>query len=77
MQHSDSRNKQAIDELMPLVYNELRRLAAHYLLNERPATRFARPPSFTRSISSWPEAKRIGMTNGSSSLLPLGPCATS
>jgi len=28
-------NKAALDQLMPLVYDELRRLAAHYLQQER------------------------------------------
>ncbi len=30
-------NQQALDELMPLVYDELRRLAGHYLKSERPS----------------------------------------
>src|ERR1051326_3822368 len=29
-------NTAALDQLMPLVYDELRRLANHYLANERP-----------------------------------------
>jgi RNA polymerase sigma factor (TIGR02999 family) len=29
-------NKEALDKLMPLVYDELRRLAGHYLRRERP-----------------------------------------
>ena len=36
MQASSNRNKLTVDELMPSVYKELRRLASRYLLNERP-----------------------------------------
>ena len=36
VQDSIIRNKQTTDELMPLVYDELRRLAQRYLLDERP-----------------------------------------
>jgi RNA polymerase sigma-70 factor, ECF subfamily len=36
MQHSSAESKPTVDRLMPSVYEELRRLAARYLLNERP-----------------------------------------
>lgn len=36
MQDSSSGSKFTADQLMPLVYEELRRLASRYLLNERP-----------------------------------------
>jgi RNA polymerase sigma factor (TIGR02999 family) len=36
MQCALSKNKQTVDELMPSVYDELRRLARRYLLGERP-----------------------------------------
>lgn len=35
LQSLNAGNKQVVDELIPLVYGELRRLAAHYLKNER------------------------------------------
>jgi hypothetical protein len=37
----------AADQLLPLVYDELRRLAAHKLAYERPARLF-KPPCMTR-----------------------------
>ncbi|MBV8071422.1 MAG: sigma-70 family RNA polymerase sigma factor [Acidobacteriaceae bacterium] len=36
MQNSSSKGKLTVDELMPSVYQELRRIASRYLLNERP-----------------------------------------
>src|SRR5215472_2572641 len=36
MQYPSSESKLTVDELMPLVYEELRRLASRYLLGERP-----------------------------------------
>ncbi|MBV8552553.1 MAG: sigma-70 family RNA polymerase sigma factor [Acidobacteriaceae bacterium] len=36
MQDSSTESKLTVDELMPSVYKELRRLASRYLLNERP-----------------------------------------
>jgi RNA polymerase sigma factor (TIGR02999 family) len=36
MQGAFNKNKQTVDELMPSVYDELRRLARSYLLGERP-----------------------------------------
>jgi len=36
MQDSSTKGKLTVDELMPSVYQELRRIASRYLLNERP-----------------------------------------
>jgi len=35
LEQSRNGNKEALDELMPIVYEELRRLARHYMRNER------------------------------------------
>ncbi len=39
---------QAASKLLPLVYEELRRLAAHYMRNERTDHTLQPPPSSTR-----------------------------
>ena len=40
----------AVDRLIPIVYDELRRLAAHYLRDEHAAPPFNPPRSYTRRI---------------------------
>ena len=43
----------ALDRLVPLVYDELRRVARRRLRGELRGTRFSRPHSFTRSTFDW------------------------
>ncbi len=43
----------ALDELMPIVYDELRRLARRYLHHERPGTRCRRRRWCMRHICDW------------------------
>jgi len=52
---SDWRNgdQQALGKLVPLVYDELRRIASGYMKRERAATLFKRLPSSTRHICDW------------------------
>ncbi len=46
----DQGDGQAADQLLPLVYDELHKLAAAKLANEKPGQA---PPSFTRSTCGW------------------------
>ena len=43
----------AFDRLIPLVYDELRRMARRHLRGESPGHALKRPRSFTRSTFDW------------------------
>jgi hypothetical protein len=43
----------AANQLLPLVYNELRRLAAQKLAQEKPARRSRRPLASTKRTYGW------------------------
>jgi len=45
-------DEQAATDLMPIVYKELRRMAAAAMRRERPATRFNQPPWCTKLTSA-------------------------
>ena len=46
-------NEDALAELMPLLYAELKRLAGHYLRQEALTTRCRQPPWFTKHTFGW------------------------
>ena len=48
----------AAEELLPLVYDELRRLAAHKMANEAPAKRCNPPRSSTKPGCGWAAVTR-------------------
>ena len=49
----------AAAQLLPLVYDELRKCAAQRLAGRSPAKRFRRPPWSTKPISAWSTRPRI------------------
>ena len=55
--------EKAAEELLPLVYEELPRLAAHKIALEMPATRSNPPRSFTKPNSSWLATVLLPPTN--------------
>ena len=52
-----AQDPQALDRLVPIVYDELRRLAHHYMHGERAATRCRPRRSSTRSTCGWRESR--------------------
>ena len=47
---SESNDERPANEMLPLVYDELRLLARHKMANEAPGKHCRRPPSFTKPI---------------------------
>ena len=73
MQHGDSG---AVDRLVPIVYRELRRIAAGLMRRERGTTPCSRPPSSTRRCcASWKGNRSASRTARTSSRLPRASCA--
>ena len=46
-------NPQAAEQLLPLVYDELRKLAAQKMAQEKPGQTLSPPPWFTKLICGW------------------------
>ena len=69
----------AAAELLPLVYDELRKLAAVRMMAESRATPSSRPRLSTRLTSDWsaPDRRCTGTAATTSSPPPPRPCAAS
>ena len=68
-------DKSALDKLVPIVYDELRRLARHYLRIERPATAYKRLAWSTKLIFAWwITSACAGIIERTSSLFPHNSC---
>ena len=50
----NSGSSEALEKLIPIIYEELRARAAGYLRRERPGHTLQPPPSSTRPTSGWP-----------------------
>ena len=72
-------DRQAAADLLPLVYDELRKLAAARMAAEAPGHTLSPPPWSTRRTSGWSArpTKPAGTTAGTSSPPPPRPCAAS
>ena len=70
---------QAAADLLPLVYDELRKLAAARLADEKPGQTLQPPPWSTRPTCGWSAAtsRRTGTAAATSSPPPPRPCAAS
>ncbi len=71
-------DQSAYDDLIPLIYDELRLVARHLMRRERPTTPCRPPPWSTRPASGccvWPTS--TGKTGPISSGSPPAPCAAS
>ena len=72
----ESGDAKAAEELLPLVYNELRRLAAAKLANERPGQTLQATALVHEAYIRWWTKPHLsnGKTSGTSSPPPQKPC---
>ena len=61
-----SGNREALPKLVPLVYHELKRLAAHFLRTSARATPCSPPRWCMRRTCGWPDRRQGGRTAPSS-----------